>query len=135
MDYLPSPFGGETLSPAIRREPPPNLYTGREWGVERWHAQSNEPEEGAIGSKFHGAQTEAPLPEMCLDLVCHRITLLLRKDVRHELHHEGISVYTSEGLAVGFAPVPEDQAFCCHNWRDIHFHRLLDRLPNFLRPR
>ena len=113
MDYLPSPFGGETLSPAICREPPPYLYTGREWGLERWHAQSNEPEEASTVSKFHRAQTEAPPPEMCFDSVCHRVTLLLRKDARHELHYKGVSVYTSEGLTVGFAPVAQDQAFCC----------------------
>jgi hypothetical protein len=66
---------------------------------------------------------------MCLDLVCHRITLLLRKDVRHELHYKGISVYTSEGLAVGFAPVPEDQSLGFQNWRAVHFHKVAGSPP------
>src|SRR5258708_39008519 len=110
MDDLPRPFGGETLSPAVCCQSPPNLCTGCEWGVELWHAPSNEPEQAAIASKFYGAQTEAPLPEMSLDSVCHRITLFLRKDARHELHYKGRSVYSSEGLAVGFAPVAQDQS-------------------------
>lgn len=110
-------FGREPAAPAISRQPPADLDTGREMGLERGHHQSDGSDKSLLFAKFNCKQNKAVLEEVLFDSIEKKIALRRRKASGHEFHHSNVGVQSYKFLAVAYLPRSEGETlrFNRHN--------------------
>lgn len=62
-----------------------------------------------IRGEFSSVEAEAVRVEVCVDAIDGSVAVTAREWVREKLHHTWIGIHSGKGLAVGFAPAPENE--------------------------
>jgi hypothetical protein len=99
----------ETSTPIGVVEPPADLNSGHEMGLELRHRQTDETNEWSIVRRFNRPEPITDLIELSFNPVHDRIGFLSAEYFWKVLHNDRIGVEIGERLSIGLPPAPQEK--------------------------
>ena len=120
-------LAGIAPAPVLVGQPPANLDTRREMGLERRNRQTDESDERNKLRHLDRPLSEAMTPEVLANPRCHGVALFTAQPTGKELHDPRIGIERGEWFEIGIAPgaKPEPGSLDDEWKRSVHRPRVL----------